>query len=145
MAAELKHLWDALQYSFGSKDSPLDWGMAKSHRYGVSGTPVLILLLVDWTVWMPLGFDANLYRTSKSVALGITEVVKEVDGMMRKIATSTPSSVNGLHTHSRSWYVQPVDSCSQMAVLNTGTFSGLNWLIREVIAQQEARIRVMGD
>jgi hypothetical protein len=62
------------------------------------------------------------------VALGIAEVVKEVDSMMRKITTQhsrahthTHKQHTHAHTNTRPWYVQPVDGAAQILDLKSGT------------------------
>lgn len=127
MVSRLEALWAALQYHFGATVTAHSaaWEAHKQARFEASATPVLILLLIDWTQWAPLSVEADTYRHSPELQAGIEGAVRTVHNAMVRLTSAAPSK-----HRPRRWYVQPVDATAPQRALTVGYFAGMNWLLR---------------
>jgi len=136
MQRQLEVLWSALQYHFGATapSYTADWELHKTARFAICDTPVLILLAIDWSSWVPLQTPAADYTQSACYRTGIQRCVSAVHAMMKRLTS------NGFaHHHPRTWYIQPIDAKAAENKLNCGLFPGVNWLLRAVIARQQRK------
>ena len=127
MERSIEELWEALQYQFGANTTAhcQAWESCKEQRFKVSETPVLIFLYIDWTKWVPLGVDPQLYLACPGLRVGISEAVRTVHCLFQKL------TANARYQHRpRSWYIQPIDACAPQRKLSNGFLAGINWLLR---------------
>lgn len=126
MYNHLEVLWSSLQVDFGATvpGNMRAWEAAKPARFRTSTTPVVIFLYIDWTVWAPLGGDAEVYAKTADFRIGIRHAVFQVHEMMLRLCSAHPQR------RGREWYIQPVDVTAPVSKLDGGFFAGLNWLLR---------------
>ena len=134
MQRSLEGLWSTLQYQFGANDSrySAEWECHKTQRFAVSDTPVLVLLAIDWSSWVPLGTATSTYTKVKCFDTGIQSCVHTVHALMQRV-----TSAGFAHHHPRPWYIQPIEAKRGESKLNNGLFAGVNWLLRGVIARDQ--------
>jgi len=137
MRRRLEALWNTLQYQFGATDTrySAEWEAHKTQRFAVSDTPVLVLLAIDWSSWVPLGTAASTYAKSTCFDTGIQSCVHTVHALMQRV-----TSAGFAHRHLRSWYIQPIEAKGVESKLSNGLFAGVNWLLRGIIAREKEQL-----